>query len=355
MLAGRKEHVFCRPRDCRRKMCRALHAPERNNGLDMYRTVIQAVFAGAAFIGFGIQANAQEKPAERGVQLALEGNCAEAMPLLKQAINQATPGAADKELKRKIGKGGVRCAMLLNQPADATSFLSWLQKEFPRDPDILFLGVHVYSDLAMLNSQTLMNTAPDSVEVIQLNAENFEKQGDLQKAIAEYRVLLQRAPEMPGIHYRIGGLILSQPAAASGAEEARKEFEAELKIFPKNAGAEYYLGELARQADKLPQAIEHFARSAELYPSFSEAHFGLGRSLLDSGKAADAVKPLETASKLSPENPTIHFTLATAYQRLGRKDDAAREFALQKSTSEQLNQNTKTLRKNVSGAPTDKQ
>jgi Flp pilus assembly protein TadD len=81
----------------------------------------------------------------------------------------------------------------------------------------------------------------------------------------------------------------------------------------------------------------------------------LGRSLLDSGKAADAVKPLETASKLSPENPTIHFTLATAYQRLGRKDDAAREFALQKSTSELLNQNTKTLRKNVSGAPTEKQ
>src|SRR6266478_6551913 len=171
MLAGRTEHIFCRHRDCRRKMCRALHAPGRNNGLDMHRTVIQAVFAGATVIGFGIQANAQE------------------------------------------------------QPADATSFLSWLQKEFPRDPDILFLGVHVYSDLAMLNSQTLMNTAPDSVEVIQLNAENFEKQGDLQKAIAEYRVLLQRAPEMPGIHYRIGGLIFSQPAAASSAEDARKEFE----------------------------------------------------------------------------------------------------------------------------------
>jgi len=51
----------------------------------------------------------------------------------------------------------------------------------------------------------------------------------------------------------------------------------------------------------------------------------------------------------------MHFTLATAYQRLGRKDDAAREFALQKSTSEQLNRNTKTLRKNVSGAPTEKQ
>jgi tetratricopeptide (TPR) repeat protein len=317
----------------------------------MHRTVIQAVFAGVALIGFGIPADSQEKPAERGVQLALDGRCTEAMPLLKQAM--ADP--ADKELKRKIGKGGVRCAMMLNQQADATIFLSWLQKEFPSDPDILFLGVHVYSDLALLNSQALMNAAPDSVEVIQLNAENFEKQGDWQRAIAEYRVLLQRAPEMPGIHYRIGGIVFSQPSTVSSAEEARKEFEAELKIFPKNAGAEYYLGELARQADKLPEAIQHFSRSAELYPSFSEAHFGLGRSLLDSGKTADAVKALERAVKLAPENPTMHFTLATAYQRLGRKDDAAREFALQKSTSEQLNQNTKTLRKNVSGAPTEKQ
>jgi Flp pilus assembly protein TadD len=79
----------------------------------------------------------------------------------------------------------------------------------------------------------------------------------------------------------------------------------------------------------------------------------LGRFLLDSGKSKDAVQPLETGAKLAPENPTIHFALATAYQRLGRKEDAAREFALQKSTSEKINQNTKTLRKNVSGAPAE--
>ena len=286
-------------------------------------------------------------PVERAVQLALDGSCTEAMPLLKQAM----PEVKDRDLKRKVGKGGVRCSMLLNQPSDATRFLEWLQREFPRDPDILFLAVHVFSDLASFNSQALMNTAPDSQEVIQLNAENFEKQGDLQKAIAEYRVLLQRTPGMPGIHYRIGGLILAQPPSATSAEEAGKEFEEELKIYPRNAGAEYYLGEIARQADKLPEAIEHFSRSTNLYPAFAEAYFGLGRCLLDSGKPKDAVGPLETAVKLAPDNPTIHFSLATAYQRLGRTDDAVREFALQKSTAEKINQNTKALRKNVSGAP----
>jgi tetratricopeptide (TPR) repeat protein len=309
---------------------------------------VRRAFLAAVFLtGAGADAIGQEKPAERGVQLALDGRCTEAMPLLKRAVGEALA----KDLKRKVGKAGVRCSMLPGQQDSATSFLAGLQREFPQDADILFLAVHVYSDLALLNSQALMNSAPDSQEVIQLNAENFEKQGDLKKAVAEYRVLLQRAPGAPGIHYRIGGLILAEPSTATSADEARKEFEEELKIYPDNAGAEYYLGELARQEDKLPDAIEHFSRSAKLYPSFAEAHFGLGRSLLDSGKASDAVAPLETAVKLAPDNPTMHFSLATAYQRLGRKDDAAREFALQKSTSEKINQTTKTLRKNVSGTP----
>ena len=271
------------------------------------------------------------------------------------ALKQLDFDALDRTAKRMVGKAGVRCGMLLNQQDEATSFLARLMHEFPAEPDILFLAVHVYSDLAQVNSQVLMNTAPDSQEIIQLNAENFEKQGDLKKAIAEYRVLLALSPNMLGIHYRIGGLILAQPDTATSSEEARKEFEAELKIFPQNAGAEYYLGELARRSDKLEEAIQHFKRSVELYPSFAEAHYGLGRSLVDSGKAVDAVAPLEAAVKLAPENPAIHFALATAYQRLGRKEDAAREFALQKSTAEKLNQTTKTLRKNVSGAPADKQ
>jgi Flp pilus assembly protein TadD len=65
------------------------------------------------------------------------------------------------------------------------------------------------------------------------------------------------------------------------------------------------------------------------------------------------VAPLETAAKLAPDNATVHFALATAYQRVGRKQDAAREFALQKSTSEKLNQTTKTLHQNVSGVPVE--
>jgi len=283
-------------------------------------------------------------------EMAEQGRCGEAIPLLKRAMGRVQ----EKDLKRRIGADGVRCAMALNDQANATSFLAWLEQQFPRDPEILFMAAHVYWDLYARSSQALMDTAPDSPLVVELNAENLEKQGEWKKAIDEYRVLLQRAPEMPGIHYRIARLLMLQPGTASTGEEARKEAEGELKIYPQNAGAEYLLGELARNADKLPEAIAHFQRALSLNAGLTDAYFGLGRALVDSDRPADAVPPLETAARLAPDNPTIHFTLATAYQRVGRKEDAAREFALQKTTAEKIRRNTNALRRGIAGVAPEK-
>jgi tetratricopeptide (TPR) repeat protein len=316
----------------------------------MFRPALSVILSAAFSIGIG-QASPNQSAAERGAELAERGECAAAMPLIHQALEQDTQ-IQDSDLKRRMGAAGVRCAMMLDHRGAATTILAWLEEQFPHDPEILFMATHVYSDLSARSSKELMDTAPDSPLVVDINAENFERQGDWKKAIAEYRVLLAREPKMPGIHARIGQIILTLPATATSNDEARKEFEQELKLHPQNASAEYFLGELARKSGQLPQAIEHYRNATRLNPGLPEPHFGLGRCLLDSDKAADAVGPLETAAKLAPDNPTIHFTLAHAYQELGRKDDAAREFALQKSTAAKIQQNTETVKRNVSGVPT---
>jgi tetratricopeptide (TPR) repeat protein len=308
-----------------------------------------ALLSAAFSIGFGLAAPDQSA-AERATELAEQGKCTEAMPLIHQALEQDSQ-IEDRDLKRRMGAAGVRCAMMLNHQGAATTLLAWLEEQFPHDPEILFMATHVYSDLSARSSQELMEAAPDSPLVVEINAEKFEKQGDWRKAIAEYRVLLEREPRMPGIHNRIGQIILTLPATATSNDEARKEFEQELKVYPQNAGAEYFLGELARKGGHLPQAIEHYTNTTRLNAGLPEPYFGLGRCLLDSDRAADAVGPLETAAKLAPGNPTIHFTLAHAYQDLGRKEDAAREFALQKSTAEKIQHNTETVKRNVSGVP----
>lgn len=284
--------------------------------------------------------------AAEAVSLAASGRCAEAMPKLDAAMRDA---AVPEQEKRQVSTAGVRCSMLLNQQPDAMSFLAWLQQHYPSDPEVLFLAAHVFSELSDRNAQELMRSSPDSPFVIQLNAEAFEKEHDLNKAIAEYRILLKRSPDLPGIHYRIGGLLMTSSPSAQSNEDAKREFEAELKVNPHNAAAEYYLGELESRAGNSAQAATHYRKAIENYPDFADALGALGRALLDSGATEEAARNLERAVKLAPDNPAFHLALGRAYQRMGRKDDAAKEFALQKSTSEAINEQTKLLRKTVSG------
>jgi tetratricopeptide (TPR) repeat protein len=129
-------------------------------------------------------------------------------------------------------------------------------------------------------------------------------------------------------------LILSKPNPAPDfADQAKKELQAELEIDPANAGAEYVLGELARQAQDAPEAIKHFSKATEFDRNFADAYLGLGMALLAEKKYQEAVAPLEKAVKLQPENPAGHYSLATAYARTGRREDADKEFELQQKAT----------------------
>ena len=271
--------------------------------------------------------------AERGAKLAETGHCADAMPLLKKSF----PLTSNKELKLKIGFDAVRCAMTLNQPDVAVDFLRSLNREFPRAPEVLYLTVHIYSDLSLRASQELVNVAPSSSEAHQLNAESLEVQEKWDEAAAEYRRILKDNPRAVGIHFRLGRLLLSKPDPdASMTDQAKEEFQQELEIDPTNAGAEYVLGELARQAQHIPEAIEHFTRATKLDASFGDAFLGLGMALVFNKQYSDAILPLETAVKLQPANPAGHYQLAIAYGQTGRKEDAKREAALQRETADRI-------------------
>jgi tetratricopeptide (TPR) repeat protein len=263
------------------------------------------------------------------IQLAREGKCSEAMPVLKASVGKVQ----DPDLKRQLGHAGVRCAMSYNQAGDAARFIEYLQHEFPHDPEILFLAVHLYSDLSIRASQELLYTNPSSPQVHQLSAEALEAQGNWKGAISEYRTVLERDAEMPGIHFRIGRVILSEPETPDTMIEAQKEFEAELKINPSNAAAEYILGEMARKNEQWPEAIAHFRKATELDNSLADAYVGLGRALLSAGQPADAVTPLQHATQLQPDNPTTHYYASIALARAGRKPDSVRESELYKQTS----------------------
>lgn len=275
--------------------------------------------------------------ASHALALARAGQCPQALPLLQRALANAT----SQSLRRQLGMQGLSCAMTLNQPETGLKFLLPLQREYPHDPEVLYLATHVYSDLSIHASRALILFAPDSYQVHELNAEALEVRGEWQKAEGEYRIVLNKDPDLPGIHYRIGRLLLSEPPAQDAAvqqkrlQQAGVEFEDELKIDPSNAGAEFVLGELARQAAQWPRAIEHFSRASRLDPHFTDAFIALGETRMDAHDFAAAVAPLQVAERQQPGNPTPHFLLANAYLRGGHRADAEREQTLYQQSSKQ--------------------
>ena len=268
-------------------------------------------------------------------KLAESGRCREALPLLKQVVARTS----SKEEKRHALIDGVRCALSLDQRATAGEFLGTLAQEFHHDPEALYVLVHGYSDLSTRASQDLAITASGSPQAHELNAEALELQGKWDDAEKEYKLILAKHPAMPGIHFRLGRLLLSRPNPTPDvAEKAKVEFRKELEIDANNAGAEYILGELAREESQLSEAAQHFARAAKLDEGMADAYLGLGISLISDGKAGEAVTPLETYVRLQPDNPAGHYHLALAYTRTGRKEDARREATLQKQALDRIEQ-----------------
>jgi tetratricopeptide (TPR) repeat protein len=268
--------------------------------------------------------------ARRATTLAEEGHCDAALPALVKSIR-----VADPELKRKVGLAGVRCSMTLGRTDSALRFLELLGRDFPHDPEVLYAEIHAYSDLSTRASQTLAKSAPASPQAHELLAESYEMHGKWDDAEKEYRGIVAKNPRLPEIHFLLGRLLLSKPnPGPTTAEDAKKEFRAELEIDPANAGAEYVLGELARQDGQWPDAIQHFTRATELDAGFGDAFLGLGTSLLSAKRIAEAIPPLETAVKLEPRNPGAHYGLATALTRAGRKQDAEKEFAIHRQMTQ---------------------
>ena len=265
--------------------------------------------------------------AQRGISLAAKGRCQEALPLLKKSA----PHLADKQLKYRALMATARCGMSLDQTQSAVEALLVLNREFPHDPDVLYSTTHFYSELASRAAQELAATAPTSHQAEQLEAEAFESQQNWDRALAQYKKILDQEPKLAGIHYRIGRIFLSK--SPSDAEGAKAEFEQELKIDPENASAEFMLGEIERQAGQWDEAIRHFSRASKLDEGFQEAYLALGMSLNSAGKFSDAIAPLRSYVKLQPADPAGHYQLATAYARTGQKADADREMALQREAA----------------------
>jgi tetratricopeptide (TPR) repeat protein len=247
------------------------------------------------------------------------------------------------EMRKQAGVLGVRCSLGADDRDTTNEFIRLLTRQFPKDPDVLFVIVHAYSDLSTRTAQDLGRYAPQSIAAHKLNAEALEMQGNWEQAQHEYESIIQKDPNARGMHFLLGRLLLSRPDARPDApERAKQEFLKEIEIDPGNAGAHYTLGELARRDEKCDEALPQFSEAIKNNPNFAEAYLGEGLCLVTLKKFEEAIQPLRSAERLTPGNPEVHHTLATALQRSGHKEEAEKEFSIHRNlTSGQSSENPK--------------
>jgi predicted Zn-dependent protease len=142
----------------------------------------------------------------------------------------------------------------------------------------------------------------------------FESQYD--KAFPQLKLLLDRYPDTPFLHYAYGTALI----ALSRFDEAAAQMQAERSISPASELPCVRLASIALRQHESAAAITWSQRALQIAPNYL-----LGRAFLEASDAASAIRELEIAARLSPASPEIHFNLAKAYARAKMTEKAQQE------------------------------
>jgi tetratricopeptide (TPR) repeat protein len=237
----------------------------------------------------------------------------------------AFTGNSHADLRRLAGLALVQCHLAGNHLDAALPVVLALEKEFPSDADVLYesakLHMKAWNDVVY----RMFRKTPASYRVNQISAEIFEIQGRFADAAGEYRKAIEKNPAAINLHFRLGRALLLQSHSPDVLAEARKEFEAELKLNPSDAVAVYQIAQTLLAENKSTEALPYLERATEARPDFCEALLALAKLRMDAKRYDDAIRLLERAIQVQPANESAHYQLMLAYRNAGRVADAQRE------------------------------
>lgn len=134
----------------------------------------------------------------------------------------------------------------------------------------------------------------------------YREKGDFEKAIEEYKVVLEQAQkdevtgkEMEGkalagigeIHMKKGNL-----------EEAQNFFKQSIETNPKNEILAYNVGEIYFSNQEADEAIRFFELAIQIKPEWSEPYLKLGYVYLNTGNNTEALANFERFLEIEPES-----------------------------------------------------
>ncbi len=184
-----------------------------------------------------------------------------------------------------------------------------------------------WQDSGSLFRHALAVTKDNGMAQLNLGTE-FQDEGRLDEALAEYRAAARLLPGYSRAHGNLGSVLddLGQPEAALA------EYRLALQLKPNSPTLHDGVGIVFVELGRFAEAMNEFINAAQLDPASPWPHFQMGNALLKQGRDAGAIDEFREAVRLDPDNFQILARLACVLaddeKPEVRDGEAARGYAI---------------------------
>ncbi len=161
-----------------------------------------------------------------------------------------------------------------------------------------------------------------SIQSLLQQALKAHQQGDLKRALADYKSLLRQSPQHSEALHLLGVCEFQ----AGHVEAAIAHINTAISLAPKVAQYHNNLGEILRQHGRMGEAEKCYRRALELNPKYADAHNNLALVLQTAGEIDTAAKHLRTALELQPHDPQTAANLGNILRIKGDLQSACYQF-----------------------------
>lgn len=254
-----------------------------------------------------------------GLAYLRNGDPVKAQTVLQTAAD-LQPGSADTLLLLAESKAAQR------KDLDALDVLVRARKLAPHNTAVLLLMARLsmkqsfYEDAVELLNRAV-NIDPARPELHAALGESYFTIGQIEKALAEFKALLQLDPSAQayaymGLSYRHLGQF----------DEAKRFLNEGLKINRNDPLILFNLGWIAKRQGSDADAEQFFARAVRLDPNYADALLEFGSLKMNQKKYAEAIPLLRRCTEVAPHPAQAYYKLAIAERNLQQIEASQRDM-----------------------------
>jgi tetratricopeptide (TPR) repeat protein len=245
------------------------------------------------------------------------------------------------------------CYLSLDQFAQAEVSLGKAQLLDPSNVDVLYHLAQSYLGRARQEAaqrdqmarsyqrvvERIAALDPSSFRLSQLKAATYEAEGNETAAIQELETLLAHDPKVSGIHYTLGCLYIAQHRY----EEARGQFESEMRLDPPYPRTYLQLGHVYAELDRPADALPLLKRALGADPqNRGQVWAELGRVYRMTGDSRASLDAYEKAVSMGQRSSEIYYQLSMVAKRAGNVERSREALALSQKMRASEAKNTAT-------------